>query len=194
MHIEKVEFLKSVFDTSSFPKKVLPSVAFAGRSNVGKSSVINRLLRRKGIAKISSKPGKTICINYYIVNNKYYFVDLPGYGYSKVPKKMQKNWKYLIESFIKNNEQLKCVVIIIDIRIGIDAKDEMLIDWLSLVKIPYIVVATKCDKISNININKNIETIRRDLADTIPLIPFSSLNDRWTSTLCGEIDKYLIVS
>jgi len=194
MHIEKVEFLKSVFDTSSFPEKALPSVAFAGRSNVGKSSVINRLLRRKGIAKISSKPGKTICINYYIVNNKYYFVDLPGYGYSKVPKKMQKNWKYLIESFIKNNEQLKCVVIIIDIRIGIDAKDEMLIDWLSLVKIPYIVVATKSDKISNININKNIEAIRKDLADTVPLIPFSSLNDRWTSTLYGEIDKYLLIS
>ena len=194
MHIEKVEFLKSVFDTSSFPKKALPSVAFAGRSNVGKSSVINRLLRRKNIAKVSSKPGKTICINYYVVNNKYYFVDLPGYGYSKVDKKMKKNWKYLIESFIKNNEQLKCVVIIIDIRLGIDAKDEMLMDWLSLVKIPYIVVATKCDKISNININKNIETIRKDLADAIPLIPFSSLNDRWTSTLCGEIDKYFLIS
>ena len=162
MHIEKVEFLKSVFNTSSVPEKALPSVAFAGRSNVGKSSVINRLLRRKGIAKISSKPGKTICINYYIVNNKYYFVDLPGYGYSKVPKKMQKNWKYLIESFIKSNEQLKCVVIIIDIRIGVDAK--------------------------------NIEAIRKDLADTVPLIPFSSLNDRWTSTLYGEIDKYLLIS
>jgi len=194
MHIKKVEFLRSVFGTSSFPEKALPSVAFAGRSNVGKSSVINRLLRRKAIARVSSKPGKTICINYYIVNNKYYFVDLPGYGYSKVSRKMQKNWKYLVESFIENNEQLKCVVIIIDIRLGIDAKDEMLMDWLSLVKIPYIVVATKCDKISNININKNIGIIRKDLADTISLIPFSSLNDRWTSTLCGEIDKYLLIS
>jgi len=194
MHVEKVEFLKSVFNPSSFPKKSLPTVAFAGRSNVGKSSVINRLLRKKDIARVSSTPGKTISINYFIINNKYYFVDLPGYGYSKVSKNTQSEWKYLIESFIENSEQLKCIVIIIDIRVGIDSKDAVLIDWLSAIKTPYIVVATKCDKISNMSINKNVETIRKDLTDTIPFIPFSSRNDRWTSTLWGQIDKCLFTS
>ena len=100
MHIEKAEFIKSVYNIDSFPEKSLPSISFAGRSNVGKSSVINRLLRKKDLAKTSSKPGKTICINYYILNNKYYFIDLPGYGFSKVSKKMRNDWKHLVEHFL----------------------------------------------------------------------------------------------
>jgi len=194
MHIEKVEFLKSVFEPFSFPKKSFPSVAFAGRSNVGKSSLINRLLGRKEIARVSSKPGKTVCINYFVVNNRYYFVDLPGYGYARVPRKTRATWKNLIERFIQNNDQLKCIVVIIDIRIGIDKKDKMLTEWLSELKIPFIIAATKSDKLSNMNINKNIEAIRKEIEDNIPLIPFSTMNDRWTSTLMGEIKKYLIDS
>ncbi len=194
MNIEKAEFLKSAYNPDSFPKKILPMVAFAGRSNVGKSSIINRLLRKKDIARVSSKPGKTICINYFIINNKYYFIDLPGYGYSKVPKQTQRKWKHLIESFFENNESLKCTVIVIDMRIGIDIKDKNLMDWLTSIKIPFIVVATKSDKISDMSIYKNVEMIRKELSDTIPFIPFSSQNDSWTSTLWGEIDKYLLIS
>jgi GTP-binding protein len=194
MNVEKVEFLKSAYNPDAFPREILPTVAFAGRSNVGKSSVINRLLRKKDIARVSSKPGKTICVNYFVINNKYYFVDLPGYGYSKVSKEIQNNWKHLIESFFKNNESLKCTIIIIDIRVGIDVKDKILIDWLTSIKIPFIVIATKCDKISNMSIYKYVETIRKELGDTIPFIPFSSRNDRWTSTLWGEIDKCLFIS
>ncbi len=191
MHIEKVEFLKSVYNISHLPEKSLPSVAFAGRSNVGKSSLINHILKRKDIARVSSKPGKTICLNYFVVNNKYYFIDLPGYGYSKVSKKMRNDWKFLIEDFIRNNDRLNCIVVIIDIRIGIDNKDKIMIDWLSELKIPFIIAATKSDKLSNLNINKNINMIRKNIIDKIPLIPFSSKNDRWTSTLTGEIYKYL---
>ena len=116
MHIEKIEFLKSVYNVSSFPKKSLPSLAFAGRSNAGKSSLINCLLKKKDIAKTSSKPGKTICLNYFIINNKYYFVDLPGYGYSKVPGSVRKDWEPVINHFMEKNDQLKCIVVVVDIQ------------------------------------------------------------------------------
>ena len=193
MYITKVEFLKSVYKDSQFPKQALPSIAFAGRSNVGKSSVINRILSKKEIAKTSDKPGKTISINYFIINDRFYFIDLPGYGYAKVPIEIREQWKDLIERFIENNRDLKCVVLIIDIRHGIDEKDKVMIDWLNAIKKPYIIVATKADKLSNNLINKNIESIRKVVTDRIPLIPFSAVNDRWTSTLWGEIDKHLLI-
>ena len=192
MHITKIEFLKCVYQQSQFPKQELPCIAFAGRSNVGKSSVINSILKKKEIAKTSSNPGKTISINYITINNKYYFVDLPGYGYAKVSKKMRENWKLLIEQFIEHSKNLKCIVLIIDLRHGIDEKDKVMIDWLKEIKIAFIIVATKADKLSNNLIHNNIEAIRKIITDKIPLVPYSSVNNRWTSTLWGEIDKYLL--
>lgn len=192
MHITKIEFLKCVYQEYQFPKQELPSIAFAGRSNVGKSSVINSILKKKEIAKTSSKPGKTISINYITINNKYYFVDLPGYGYSKVSKQMRENWKQLVEQFIERSKSLKCIVLIIDLRHGIDDKDKVMIDWLKEIKVPFIIVATKADKLSNNLIHNNIEAIRKIITDKIPLVPYSSVNNRWTSTLWGEIDKYLL--
>ena len=192
MYITKIEFLKCVYQEFQFPKQELPCIAFAGRSNVGKSSVINSILKKKEIAKTSSNPGKTISINYITINNKYYFVDLPGYGYAKVSKKMRENWKLLIEQFIEHSKNLKCIVLIIDLRHGIDEKDKVMIDWLKEIKIAFIIVATKADKLSNNLINNNIEAIRKIITDKIPLVPYSSVNNRWTSTLWGEIDKYLL--
>ncbi|MCK4965710.1 YihA family ribosome biogenesis GTP-binding protein [bacterium] len=192
MHITKIEFLKCVYQEYQFPKQELPCIAFAGRSNVGKSSVINSILKKKEIARTSSKPGKTISINYITINNKYYFVDLPGYGYATVSKKMREDWKQLIEQFIERSKSLKCIVLIIDLRHGLDDKDKVMIDWMKEIKIPFIIVATKADKLSNNLIHNNIEAIRKIITDKIPLVPYSSVNNRWTSTLWGEIDKYLL--
>lgn len=192
MHIKKIEFLKSVYSKSQFPTQAFPSIAFAGRSNVGKSSVINQILKKKEIAKTSSKPGKTISINYFVINNKYYFIDLPGYGFAKVPLEMRNKWKLLIDDFIESSKDLRCVIVIIDIRHSLDEKDKQMIDWLREIKIPCIVVATKADKLSNNQIYNNLEAIRKVVSDKIPLVPFSSFNDRWTSTLWGEIDKRLL--
>ncbi len=192
MHITKIEFLKCVYQEYQFPKQELPCIAFAGRSNVGKSSVINSILKKKEIARTSSKPGKTISINYITINNKYYFVDLPGYGYATVSKKMREDWKQLIEQFIERSKSLKCIVLIIDLRHGVDDKDKVMIDWMKEIKIPFIIVATKADKLSNNLIHNNIEAIRKIITDKIPLVPYSSVNNRWTSTLWGEIDKYLL--
>jgi len=148
MKIKKVEFLTSAADVSSLPKSSIPSVAFAGRSNVGKSSLINALLNRKNIARTSSAPGKTRLINYFTINDKLHMVDLPGYGFAKLSHKMQNQWQQLIESFLLNNRTLRLVFVIIDIRRSLMDIDIQLLDWLDYNGLNSQIILTKCDKVS----------------------------------------------
>jgi GTP-binding protein len=148
MKITSAEFLKSVYPQDEYPLGRYPEVAFAGRSNVGKSSLINTLVNRKGLARISSTPGKTQSINFYLVNRSICLVDLPGYGYAKVPKQMRKRWSPLIEDYCQKRKNLRGVVIIIDARVGPTPLDLSLIQWLRDLALPALITITKIDKLS----------------------------------------------
>lgn len=176
MKITKMEFICSVFSPEDFPIDQLPQIAFAGRSNVGKSSMINCLLQQKNLARISSQPGKTRSINYIKINDLFYFVDLPGYGFAKVSKEERKKWKSLIENYLIDNENLKGLVQIVDARLGITEKDEEMIAYSLALGIQPLVVATKTDKLKQSEKEKNWKKIRKFLTrySLNGFVPFSS--------------------
>lgn len=148
INYSEVEFLTSAHAIKQLPPADYPEVAFAGRSNVGKSSLMNRLLNRKGLVKVSAKPGKTQSLNYFTVDKALYLVDLPGYGYAKVPQAVKGLWQGLISEYIENRATLRCVVVIIDIRHPLKDLDLELVNWLRETVIPYLLVYTKLDKIT----------------------------------------------
>ena len=150
-----VSFLTSVFNLKQLPEPEIPEIAFAGRSNVGKSSLLNRLIMRKNLVKISGKPGKTQSLNFFLVDNSIYLVDLPGYGYARVSKKMQADWQNLITAYLETRESLKCVVVIVDLRHELKIGDLQLVDWLRGNGVPFLLVYTKADKLSANGRNKN---------------------------------------
>ena len=145
----KIEFVKSAFKMTQLPEEPLPEIAFAGRSNVGKSSLINRLVNRNGLVKVSARPGKTQSLNYFLVDARLYLVDLPGYGFAKVSKKLQDDWQELVTEYLSTSPTLRCVVVLIDIRHLLKAQDRELIEWLRSRGRPFIIVYTKRDKLSN---------------------------------------------
>jgi len=155
MNFSKVEFLLSVHSLKQLPQPSLPEVAFAGRSNVGKSSLINRMIDRKKMVKVSGRPGKTQGLNYFQVGDEFFLVDLPGYGFAKVSKSMQDNWQALISAYLETRETLRCVVVIIDIRHEPKAMDTQLIQWLREQSIAVLPVYTKIDKLSGSKRQKN---------------------------------------
>lgn len=163
--------------TSILPDNDHPEVAFAGKSNVGKSSLINALMNRKSYARISATPGKTQTINFYNINNELYLVDLPGYGYAKVSEKEKMKWGQLIERYLHGSGQLKAVFLLIDIRHEPSANDRMMYDWIVDQGYEPIIIATKLDKIKRSQVDKHIKMLRTGL-DLIPgtrVIPFSSM-------------------
>ena len=165
---------------SQFPRDARPQVALSGRSNVGKSSLINTLLGRKSLARVSSSPGKTITINYYDIDNKMFLVDLPGYGYAKRSKESKKVWSSLTESFFTSNpssDALKLVIQLIDVRTGPTEDDIMMINWMIDMNVPFTVVATKTDKFSKNQLNEALKNINDEyFAGTgIEILPFSSV-------------------
>jgi len=148
MIIKAAEFIKSAVKPSQYPPPVLPEIAFAGRSNVGKSSLINTLVNRKRLVKTSSTPGRTRLINFFIINRAFLFVDLPGYGYARVPKSVKKTWSPMVETYISKRTCLKSVVLIMDIR-RMPGKEELsCVDWLDHLGIPSVLILTKADKLS----------------------------------------------
>lgn len=162
--------------TSKVPVNTEPEIAFAGKSNVGKSSLINALINRKALARTSSQPGKTQTINFYHVNQAFYYVDLPGYGYAKVAKTEKEKWGKMIENYLKKSKQLRAVFLLIDIRHAPSENDRMMYQWILENGFHPIVIATKLDKIKRSQIAKQVKLIREGLqveADTI-LIPFSA--------------------
>ena len=193
MKITSVEFIKSVENFDHIPKDNLKEVAIAGRSNVGKSSLINCLLNRKKIARTSSTPGKTRQLNYFKINQKIYFVDLPGYGFAKAPKTERVQWRQLIENFLTQSPNLKGVVSIIDSRIGPTKLDLQLLEWLKNLKIPIILVATKSDKLSKLALLNQVRKYSTQLNEfkLKQIIPFSAINGAGKKELWREITTLL---
>jgi GTP-binding protein len=157
------KFLKSAFQESHFPPPDRPEIAFAGRSNVGKSSLINVLVNRRKMARTSSTPGRTQAINYFVVNDKLYLVDLPGYGFAKVPLSVRKAWGTMVESYFNTRPNLKGVIVILDIRRDPNNSDKELLNWLNEYKIRSIVVLTKSDKLSKNKIKERTRLIVQEL-------------------------------
>lgn len=153
------QFIISVHNLNQLPDLDLPEIAFAGRSNVGKSSLLNALLNRKNLVKISGRPGKTQGLNFFLISNEFHLVDLPGYGFSKVSRTMQANWGNLISSYLENRRQLCCVVVIMDIRHEAKRQDSELLIWLRQQKINCLAVYTKADKLSGNERMKHARTL-----------------------------------
>nr|WP_296266190.1 ribosome biogenesis GTP-binding protein YihA/YsxC [uncultured Merdimonas sp.] len=163
--------------TSVLPENTLPEIAFAGKSNVGKSSLINALMNRKSYARISATPGKTQTINFYNINEELYLVDLPGYGYAKVSEQEKQKWGQLIERYLHGSRQLKAVFLLIDIRHEPSANDKMMYDWVVSQGYHPIIIATKLDKIKRSQVDKHLKMLRTGLS-LVPgtkIIPFSSM-------------------
>jgi GTP-binding protein len=191
MKVLSAEFVLSAKEPAHYPQAVLPEIAFAGRSNVGKSSLINTLLNRKGIARTSNTPGRTQEINFFRVNDRFAFIDLPGYGYAKVPESIRKQWGPMVETYLRVRDTLELVVLILDVRRDPSEEDLQLMDWLSHYQIPFLVVLTKTDKVSN---NEFTDKRRRimekiGLPAEMPLVAFSAKTGAGKETLWREIRK-----
>jgi GTP-binding protein len=174
MKIASVEFEKRCRAPGEFPRFRLPEIAFVGKSNVGKSSLINTLLTRKRLVGVSSTPGKTRAIDFFRINDGFRFVDLPGYGYAKVPKTVQNNWKTLVDAYLVNRDTLVTVVLILDLRRELSDLDRMLLDWLDAHSIPCIPVCTKADKLSQGERAKRRDALRRSLGREAEPVLFSA--------------------
>lgn len=175
MNFQKVEFLISAASTKDFPGNRLPEIAFAGKSNVGKSSVINRLLQRKNFARVGEKPGKTVHVNYFTIDQKCYLVDLPGYGYAQVSQSEKERWGKLMEDYFAAN-RIDLGVMIVDCRHAPTNNDITMARWFLDSGCPFVVVANKLDKVKKSQLAGNLETIRQDLElpEECPVIPFSA--------------------
>jgi len=171
MNISKVNFVGSFTKESQCPGDGLPEVAFIGRSNVGKSSLINMLINRKDLAKISKQPGKTQTINYFNVDQLWYLVDLPGYGYAKISKSKREEWQKMISFYLRNRKPLMCAFVLLDSRHELQEIDKEFIDWLGENQIPFSIVYTKADKISRAEVNKNVRQIQKALLRTWADLP-----------------------
>ena len=179
--------------TSTLPRNELPEIAFAGKSNVGKSSLLNGLINRKALARTSATPGKTQTINYYLVNEELYFVDLPGYGYAKVSQTTREKWGAMIEKYLKRSPSLKAVFLLIDIRHEPGANDRQMYEWVVANGFKPVIIATKSDKITRSQIKKQTSMILKELgcpADTV-ILPFSALNKSGRDEIWAEIEKIL---
>lgn len=179
--------------TSKLPENIHPEVAFAGKSNVGKSSLINALMNRKSLARTSAQPGKTQTINYYNINDAIYFVDLPGYGYARANEKVKAQWGKMIEDYLHQSKQLKMVFLLIDIRHAPSENDRIMYDWILNNGFHPVIIATKLDKINRSQIQKQLKLIRTTLnadKDTI-MIPFSATSKQGREEIYELLDQVI---
>lgn len=193
LNVNKAEFIRSAAGTAQFIHSSVPAVAFAGKSNVGKSSVINRMLNRKNFARVGSEPGKTIHVNYFLIDGKLYFVDLPGYGYAKVSRSEKERWGKLMESFFAGEGLFDLGVMIVDSRHKPTADDVTMAEWFKASGCALVVVANKLDKLKKSEIEPNLRLIREtlELPDEVPLIPFSASSGQGRDVLMAEIVKLI---
>ena len=196
MIIKSAEFKGAFVDWKLLPGESLPEIALVGRSNVGKSSLINKTLNRRNLAKSSSTPGKTRTINFYLINNSFNLVDLPGYGYARVSKAEQQKWGKIIENYLKNRKQLRGVIHLLDIRHEPGENDVMMKEWLMHYEIPILLVATKMDKISRGARQKQLQTIGRalNLEKGIKPITFSAENGEGVDEVKKAIKELIIMN
>ena len=186
MKVTSAEFLKSAFKESDWPQDNMPEVAFLGRSNVGKSSLINSLLEVRGLARTSSTPGRTQSLNFFTINNNFRFVDLPGFGYAKVPKEIRVSWGELVTTFLAKRRQLVLSIHIVDSRHEPTQQDLQLHEWLALSGRSQLLVATKSDKLSNNELKKNLERTARVLQDD-SVVAYSAKTKRGSDELWRAI-------
>ncbi|MBO0419449.1 ribosome biogenesis GTP-binding protein YihA/YsxC [Vagococcus fluvialis] len=193
MKVHNAEIVISAVQPEQYPNTKLPEIALAGRSNVGKSSFINTLINRKGLARTSGKPGKTQTLNFYLIEEALHFVDVPGYGYAKVSKTERAKWGKMIETYITEREQLQAVVSLVDMRHDPTADDIQMYEFLKYYNIPVIVVATKCDKIKKNQWNKHESAIKKKLNfdPSDDFIVFSSETKEGKEKAWEAIEKYL---
>jgi GTP-binding protein len=180
--------------TSKLPENSLPEVAFAGKSNVGKSSLINALMNRKSYARISAQPGKTQTINYYNINEELYYVDLPGYGYAKVTESVKEKWGTMIEHYLQSSKQLRMVFLLIDIRHKPSKNDVMMYDWILHNGYQSVIIATKLDKLKRSQVAKHVKEIRTELQmdKEIPIFPFSALSKQGREEIWDFIENQVL--
>lgn len=194
MNVTKAEMIITAGFTSQFPVHDMPEIAFAGKSNVGKSSLLNAMLNRKALARTSSQPGKTQTINFYSVQDTFMFVDLPGYGYAKVSKQDRERWGKLIEGYLQKREQLQKIILLIDIRHEVGKNDKMMYDWIKHYHSEVVVVATKADKIKRSQLQKQLSVIRKglELSSGDKLIAFSSETKQGKEELWKCIEEIVV--
>lgn len=188
MNFQNVEFVKSAASAADFPKTRLPEIAFAGKSNVGKSSVINRLLQRKNFARVGDKPGKTVHVNYFLLDKKCYLVDLPGYGFAKVSQQEKERWGKLMDTYFAAG-RIDLGVLIVDYRHPPTNNDITMASWFIQTGCPFVVVANKMDKLKKSELEPNLRTIREDLElpESCLIIPFSAEKGEGRDALVRQI-------
>ncbi|MCP4718647.1 MAG: YihA family ribosome biogenesis GTP-binding protein [Desulfobacteraceae bacterium] len=192
MKIKEVEFVKSAVKPDQYPEYDFPEIGFAGRSNVGKSSLINTLIQRKGMVKTSSKPGCTQLINFFLVNGDLSFVDLPGYGYAKVSKKIRAQWQPMVELYLSKRESLLGLVLLIDIRRDPGKEEFDLVKWLESHGMPYLIILTKADKLSKTKQAKRVSAICSQLnRQEQGVILFSAKTRQGRETVLDEINNLI---
>ena len=192
MHVTSAEFVKSATKPANYPPEEFPEIAFAGRSNVGKSSLINVLVNRKGLVRTSSTPGRTQLINFFLVNGGLMLVDLPGYGFAKVPLAVKKQWGPMMETYLSSRRTLGCVVLILDIRRVPTEEDRQMLQWLRAYGIPTLVVVTKCDKVSKNERARQAAVIARETGlSRDEMLFFSALSREGKEAVWGRIGELL---
>jgi GTP-binding protein len=193
VEIKNPQFVKSILNWKEKPRPALPEIAFVGRSNVGKSSLINCLVNIKNFARVSKQPGKTQTINFFQIDDAFYLVDLPGYGYAKRSKKQLSEWGKSIEDYLLNSRELAVLYVLIDSKVGVKAVDQQLLEWLRFNHIPFEIVATKVDRIPKSARVKQEKLIKRELnlPDTIPLMFFSAKTRQGRGEMKQHLSKVL---
>lgn len=193
IHLQKSEFIRSAVKREDFPRDGLPQIVFSGRSNVGKSSVINRILNRKNFARVGNAPGKTAHINYFKIDGKFYLVDLPGYGYAKVSQAEKARWAKLIQSWFEDTSLMSLGCMLVDARHSPTADDRTMGAWFRQSGKPFVVVANKLDKLKKSEVEGNLQRIREvlELEEDTRVIPFSAEKGTGRPELLGEISAYL---
>ena len=194
MKITSAEFVISVARPEQLPKGDFLEIAFAGRSNAGKSSLINKLVNRNNLARESASPGKTRQLNFYNINDEIFYVDLPGYGYASVSAKENRMFNHITDFYLNKREQLYLVILLLDIRHEPSKNDKMMIEWLGFSGLNYIVTVNKTDKLSKAQVAKNIEMIRKTgkIPDDIQIVPISCLNGSGIDALHEAIDGFVV--
>lgn len=193
MNVNNAEFIKSAASPKDFISGSQPTIVFSGKSNVGKSSVINRLLNRKNFARVGASPGKTVHVNYFLIDKKAYFVDLPGYGYAKVSKTEKERWGRLMEEFFAREGLITLGIMIVDSRHKPTADDVTMANWFLSTGCPLVIVANKCDKLNKSEIAPNIALITETLGlpENIRVIPFSAEKGTGSQELMSEIMQFV---
>lgn len=193
VNLNKAEFIKSAAAPDGFIRDGRPAVVFAGKSNVGKSSVINRVLNRRNFARVGEAPGKTIHVNYFLIDEKLYFIDLPGYGYAKVSQAERQRWAGLMEAFFSDAGRASLGVMIVDSRHKPTADDISMADWFKASGMPLTVLANKCDKLKKSELEPNLALIRETLAlpESVPLIAFSAQSGAGRDALMTKIFAHI---